>query len=77
MDLVGGKIHIANGRGTGPFTVVLEAAIAIHVITIVILTLEMTSTSSALEGQSKIILDICGFGIAPKVTVAHFVYAVH
>jgi hypothetical protein len=41
------------------------------------MTLEMTSTSRAPEGQSEVILDIRGFGGAPRVTVAHLVYAVH
>jgi hypothetical protein len=41
------------------------------------MTLEMTCTSRALEGQSKIILDIRDFGGAPKVTNAHLVHAVH
>jgi hypothetical protein len=37
----------------------------------------MTSTSRAPKGQSKIILDIGGFGGAPRVTVAHLVHAIY
>jgi hypothetical protein len=60
-----------------PFNIVPETPIAIHGITIVIRTLKMTYTSRAPEGQSKIILDIRGFGGVPMATVAHLVHAVH
>ena len=48
-----------------------------HVIIILIMTLEITYTSRAPEGQSKIVLDIHGFGGAPMVTIAHLIHAVH
>jgi hypothetical protein len=37
----------------------------------------MTNASRAPEGQFKIILDIRGFGGAPRVTIAHLVHAVY
>jgi hypothetical protein len=37
----------------------------------------MTYISRAPEGQSKIILDIRGFGGASRATIAHLAYAVH
>ena len=62
---------------TNPFSVIPHTPIAMHVITTIIMTWEMTCTSRASEKQSKIVLDIRGFGGALRVTVAHVVHVVH
>ena len=46
---------------TCPFGVIAHTSIAMHVIIVIILTLEMTCTWGSSKGQSKVILDICGF----------------
>ena len=62
---------------TGPFSVIPYTSIVMYVITTIIMTLEMTCISRALEGQSKIVLDICDFNGVPIVTIAHLVYVIH
>jgi hypothetical protein len=55
MDLVGGTLPTANRRGVEPAYSVLfrRPPIAIHVITVVIMTLEMTSISRARKDNPK------------------------
>ena len=62
---------------SGPFNVVSHTPIAMHIITTVIMALKMICTSRVPERQFRIVLNICGFGGAPKVTVAHLVHAVY
>ena len=52
---------------TGLFNVVPHIPIAMHIITIVIIILEMTCINKVPEGQLKIIMEICGFSGAPRV----------
>ena len=56
---------------TGPYSVVLHTPITMYVITIVIMSLEMTYINRVPEGQSKMLLDICGFGGAPRATITY------
>lgn len=51
--------------------------IAMHVIIIVIITLGMTCTTRASNGQFKINLDIRGFGGTLRVIIAHLVHSVY
>lgn len=57
----GNNTHIKGGRNQpDPFGFIVQTRISMHVLTIFIRALEMTCTNKALEGQSKIVLNIHG-----------------
>ena len=57
----GNNTHVQGGMSQpDPFGFIVQTRIIMHVLTIFIRALEMTCTNKALEGQSKIVLDIHG-----------------
>lgn len=56
---------------------VMQTNILMHVIIIITWSVAMTYTTRALEGQTKIILDISGLDGAPKVSITHLVHVIH
>lgn len=59
------------------FDIVMQTNILMHVIIVIIGAMAMTYTTRALEGQTKIVLDISGLGGAPKVSIIHLVRVIH
>lgn len=62
---------------TNPFGVVVYTTLVMHVFTVIIRALIMIYTSRVLEGQFKIVLDICSLCCAPRVSIIHLIYAMY
>ena len=78
IDLVGATLPIANERIVKPTHSNCCTQSHCNVCNYnSYMTLELKYSSRASEGESKIVLDNCGCGGAPRATVVHLVYVVH
>lgn len=72
-----GTSHYKHNRNRSDSMLLRLTNVVMHVVKVINRAPKITYTCRILEGQSKISLDISGFGGAPRVFVTHLVHAIH